>query len=140
MSRRRDVKSRLAISLATALIALASLAGSAAAAAAAPALPGAGSGMSLVFSGETAHVVGRTALLPVRCLGSRDGVCSGTVSVAFDGNSHRAPFSVPGGSTQDLTVPVGPAGQLHGRRAIAVARTAQAPSPLARSTAVIHFR
>jgi hypothetical protein len=96
--------------------------------------------MSLVFRGETAHLVGHTALLPVKCLGSGDGLCSGTVSVAFAGNRHRAPFSVPGGSTQDLTVPVGPVGQLHGRKAIAVARTAQAPSPFARSTAVIHFR
>jgi hypothetical protein len=62
------------------------------------------------------------------------------VTIAFDGSRHKAPFSVPGGSAQDLTVPVGPAGELSGKRAVAVARTAQAASPFARATSVIHFR
>jgi len=70
----------------------------------------AGPEMSLVFTAETARLVGSSALVPVRCLGPQEGLCSGTVTLSVKGRKHKAPFSLVGGSAQNLVVPVGGAG------------------------------
>jgi hypothetical protein len=130
---------RLMAALALALLALATLAAPAAGRIAPPAF-GAGSATSLIFSGRAAQVVGDTALVPVRCLGPRRGICSGTATLAFAGARHKAPFSVAGGRAGDIAVPIGRHADLGGRRAVAVARTAQTTGRLDRASAVIHFR
>jgi hypothetical protein len=102
-------------------------------------VPGAPAQMSLVFTRGTAHLVGRNALVGVKCVGSRNGTCSGTVTLTVRGHKRKAPFSVIGGSAQSLVVPVAS----HGRaavRGVAVARTVQAAGGYARSSGVLHFR
>jgi len=97
----------------------------------------AGPEMSLVFTAETARLVGSSALVPVRCLGPQEGLCSGTVTLSVKGRKHKAPFSLVGGSAQNLVVPVG--GALAGQRAVAVARTARAIVGYARATSAMRF-
>ncbi len=97
----------------------------------------AGSEMSLVFTGETARLIGSSALVPVRCLGPQEGLCSGTVTLSVNGRKHKAPFSVVGGSAQGLVVPVGSADA--GQSAVAVARTVRASGGYARATSTMRF-
>jgi hypothetical protein len=89
--------------------------------------------MSLVFTKDTAQVVGDKALVLVKCLGSQTGTCVGTVSLDLEGDTHKVPFSVLGGHKQSLVVPLGseddrPA-RTAGRKALAVASTVQPLGP-----------
>lgn len=105
-----------------------------------PVLPGVRSETSLVFTAETARLVGSTALVPVKCLGPREESCTGTVTLTANGRKHKAPFSVIGGTSQSLAVPVGSGRGLTERRAVAVARTLQPLGDYARSSGVLRFR
>ena len=112
--------------------------------AAAPAVAGASSTifdtpsqMSLSFARGTAHLLGRDALVQVRCAGSRNGTCNGTVTLSAGGHKHKVPFAVVGGSSESLTVPVG---SRHAASALAVAKTAQPAGGYVRSSEVLHFR
>ncbi|HEY5052211.1 MAG TPA: hypothetical protein VII45_02260 [Solirubrobacterales bacterium] len=96
--------------------------------------------MNLSFARGTARVIGRDALILVKCTGSQNGTCSGTVTLSAGGRKHRAPFSVIGGGSQSLTVPVGSGKDLSGTSGLAVARTAQPSGGSARSSEVLHFR
>ncbi|HEV7563567.1 MAG TPA: hypothetical protein VGO24_08695 [Solirubrobacterales bacterium] len=89
--------------------------------------------MSLVFTKDTAQVVGAKALVLVKCLGSQTGTCVGTVSLDVQGDAHKVPFSVLGGHKQSLVVPLG-SGQdrparAAARKAVAVASTVQPLGP-----------
>ncbi|HET6571876.1 MAG TPA: hypothetical protein VFG58_10370 [Solirubrobacterales bacterium] len=96
--------------------------------------------MSLVFVRPTARVVGSQALISVRCVGSRNAVCSGTVSISVAHRRHRAPFSVGGGSRQSLAVPVGPRRAVDGALGRAVANTAQPSGGYVRIREALRFR
>lgn len=96
--------------------------------------------MSLYFARGTARLVGPDALILVKCTGSQDGICSGTVTLSAAGHKHKVPFSVVGGSSQSLTVPVGLSKDLSGTSGLAVARTAQPSGGSARSSEVLHFQ
>jgi hypothetical protein len=93
--------------------------------------------MSLVFTAETARLVGTSALVPVRCLGPQQGLCSGTVTLSVKGRKHKAPFSLVGGSAQSLVMPVG--GAEAGQSAVAVAKTVRASGGYARATSAMRF-
>ncbi|MGH3426584.1 MAG: hypothetical protein ACRDQZ_03265, partial [Mycobacteriales bacterium] len=96
--------------------------------------------MSLSFARETARLVGPDALVLVKCGGSQNGSCSGTVTLSAGGHKHKAPFSVVGGASQSLVVPVGSSRALSGTSGLAVARTAQPSGGYARSSEVLHFK
>lgn len=95
--------------------------------------------MSVTFPSERARLVGSQAVVLVKCLGSEASVCNGTLTLTTSGNKHKVPFSVSGGAKQSLTVPLG-ADAATARRAVAVARTAQAGGIYARSSEVLRFR
>lgn len=80
---------------------------------------------TLVFKAGSARLVGASALVKVRCLGPRSGLCNGTVTLSVAKRRNEVPFSVGGGNSQSIAVPVGPAGRLDGMIAVAVAKTAQ---------------
>ncbi len=96
--------------------------------------------MSLSFRSETARLVGPDALVLVKCIGSQNGICSGTVTLAARGQKHRVPFSVVGGSSLSLTVPVGSSKGLGATSGLAVAKTTQPSGGFARSSEVLHFK
>ena len=104
------------------------------------AAPTSGGEMSLLFARPSARVVGGQALILVRCEGSRRGICSGTVTISIDGRRHRAPFSLIGGTRQSLTVGVGSGQRLRGRRARAIASTAQPAGGYVRERETLRFR
>jgi len=85
--------------------------------------------MTLIFARDTARETGAGAVLSVKCLGPRSGVCAGTVSLELEGQTYKAPFSVIGGHRQSLVVPLGTdasASRDSGpQRALAVASTMQ---------------
>ena len=101
--------------------------------------PASSSELSLAFPSEEAHLAGSQALVLVKCLGSEANTCDGTLTLTTSGNKHKVPFSVIGGTSQNLTVPLGSdAGAA--KRAVAVARTAQASGTYVRSSEVLHLR
>jgi hypothetical protein len=93
--------------------------------------------MSLSFSRGSARLLGRDALVPVRCAGSRSGTCNGTVTLSAGGRKHEVPFAVVGGSGENLTVPIG---SHHAASALAVAKTVQPAGGYVRSSEVLRFR
>jgi hypothetical protein len=95
--------------------------------------------MNLSFASESARLIGREALVLVKCTGSRNGICSGTVTVSAGGRQHKVPFSVVGGSIQSLTVPVGSSRTIDATSGLAVAKTAQPSGGFALSSEVLHF-
>jgi hypothetical protein len=95
--------------------------------------------MSLSFASATARLIGPEALVLVKCTGSQNGICSGTVTLSNEGHRHKVTFSVVGGSKQSLTVPVGsPRGP--GATGLAVAETSLPAGGYVRSAEVLHFR
>jgi hypothetical protein len=134
---RRSARFRAKLGPLGALCALALLAIPGAAGAAAG--PPSSSEQSLTFPSEKAHLTGSQALILVRCLGSKTGACNGTLTLTTSGNKHKVPFSVIGGTSLDLAVPLGSDARV-AKRAIAVARTAQASGGYIRSSEVLHLR
>lgn len=108
-------------------------------AASAVASPNASSELSLAFPSEKAQLVGSQALVFVKCIGSQASACNGTLTLTTSGNKHKVPFSVIGGTSQNLTVPLGSDAD-SAKRAVAVARTAQARGGYSRSSEVLHLR
>ncbi|HVY97631.1 MAG TPA: hypothetical protein VHA54_11785 [Solirubrobacterales bacterium] len=126
--------------LAALVCATAALAVAAPAAASAEAPFGAATApVSANFARPVAKVVGNQALVQLHCAGSRLGVCSGTISVAAAGARHQVPFSVLGGTSDSVAVPVA-RGALDSGRGIAVARTAQPAGGFAQATEVLRLR
>lgn len=123
---------------ATAVAALATLALAlpAAAGAVGTALPGQG---SLFFARASAELAGDSALVPVRCAGTAEALCSGTISLSVHGHRTESPFSVTSGGERTVAVPVG-GGDLAGARAIAVAKTSQAAAGFVEATEVLRLR
>jgi hypothetical protein len=95
---------------------------------------------SIEFVRGTAALLGPEALVPVRCNGPQDATCTGVLTLSVAGQKHKAPYSILGGTSQDVSVTVGGGDQLAGRRAVAVARTTQSSGRFSRSSEVLHFR
>jgi len=131
-SRSKAGSGLLAAICALALLALPSVASAAGS-------PDASSELSLAFPSERGHLVGSQALVLVKCLGSQSSACNGTLTLTTSGNKHKVPFSVIGGTSQSLAVPLGPDADT-AKRALAVARTAQASGGYSRSSEVLHLR
>lgn len=110
--------------------------------AAAVAAPGAApeGGMNLEFAHDTVRTVGPGALVFVRCTGSAEGICTGTLTLGVAGAKHKIPFSVGGGTSQNLIVPLGSDRVGSGTRALGTASTAQPIGAYAESTEVLRFK
>lgn len=108
-----------------------------AAGAAAPAASS--SELSLAFPSESAHLVGTQALVLVKCLGSQTSSCNGTLTLTTKGHKHKVPFSVIGGTSENVTVPLR-SDASNAKRALVVARTAQASGRYVRSSEVLDVR
>jgi hypothetical protein len=82
---------------------------------------------SLEFTRPTASLVGSRVLVRVRCGGSAQEPCVGTLAVKAACGSHKLPYSIDYGEEQIVPVPVGSDGQAIGRlkSVRAVARTLQ---------------
>lgn len=99
-----------------------------ASAAAEPSFPA--PGLTLVFAGGKARNVADNVAVPVRCVGSGRGFCSGVVTLSREGHRISIPFSVSGGGHELLFVPLrlGP-GKSHPRKVHGVATTDQPLGP-----------
>ena len=100
--------------------------------------------MSLEFTRSTARVVGSGALVFVKCTGPSGGMCTGTVALRLGARSHKAAFSVVGGASQSVVVPLGSDraafDRAGGKTALAVAGTAQPLGSYVETTGVLHIR
>lgn len=87
-------------------------------------------GMSLVFASGKAKSVADNVAVPVRCLGSGSGFCSGNVTLSRNGHRISIPFSVRGGGQDVLFVPLAMGGGAnHPRKVHGVATTVQPLGP-----------
>jgi hypothetical protein len=83
------------------------------------------SGSSLVFAnGKTEAVAGNVAV-PVECLGSGTGFCSGNITLSRSGHRVSIPFSVENGSKETVYVPLHVTGKAHAKKVHGVATTVQ---------------
>jgi hypothetical protein len=98
------------------------------------------SSMNLGFTKASATLVGSEALIPVRCEGPRGGICNGTAVLRVRGKKHEVPFAVTGGTRSSLAVTVGSAGHLHGKRAVALAKTVQQGGGYLRARQVLRLK
>jgi hypothetical protein len=64
-----------------------------------------GTGVELVFSGDTARSLAGEVAVPVDCLGESRGFCSGTVTLSRAGRHRTVPFSIRAGGHESLLVP-----------------------------------
>lgn len=96
--------------------------------------------MNLVFTSGSARLVGSEALIPVRCEGPQSGICSGTAVLRVAGQKHEVPFSVTGGARQSLAVTLARADALRGKRAVALAKTAQQSGGYLRAREVLQLK
>jgi hypothetical protein len=86
--------------------------------------------MSLVFSSGQAHEAAGNLAVPVQCLGSGNGFCSGVVTLSRSGHHIGIPFSVRAGGNEVLFVPLRLTGRGdHPRKVHGVATTDQALGP-----------
>jgi hypothetical protein len=67
--------------------------------------PSPGTGVELVFAGDTARSLAGEVAVPVECLGESRGFCSGTVTLSRAGRHRTIPFSTRGGGRESLLVP-----------------------------------
>jgi hypothetical protein len=123
-----------------ALLCGAALIGAVPAAASAAGAPGSEGSMNLEFARDTVRTVGPGALVFVKCAGPQGGLCSGTVTLTIGAAKHKVAFSVSGGSSQNLVVPLGSEKVASGTTAVAQSSTAQAIGAFAQSTEVLHFK
>ena len=95
-------------------------------------------GMSLVFSTGKAKSVADNVAVPVQCLGSGNGFCSGNVTLSRNGHRISIPFSVRGGGQDVLFVPLALGrGAQHPRKVHGVATTVQPLGPAISSRAFL---
>lgn len=111
-----------------------------AAASAEPGVPGSEGAMNLEFARDTVRTVGPGALVFVKCSGPQGGLCSGTVTLTIGAAKHKVAFSVSGGSSQNLVVPLGSDKVASGTAAVAQSSTAQPIGAFSQSTEVLHFK
>jgi hypothetical protein len=116
------------------------LIGAVPAAASAAVAPGSEGTNNLEFARDTVRTVGPGALVFVKCAGSQSGLCSGTVTLTIGGAKHKVAFSVSGGSSQNLVVPLGSEKVAGGTAAVAQSSTAQPIGAFSQSTEVLHFK
>jgi hypothetical protein len=97
--------------------------------------------MSLVFASGQAHQAAGNVAVPVQCLGSGDGFCSGVVTLSRSGHSISIPFSVRGGGNEVLFVPLRVSGHgNHPRKVHGVATTDQALGPATSAKQFLYTR
>jgi hypothetical protein len=94
---------------------------------------------SVIFPSSRGILVGSQAVVPVKCKGTEGSGCSGTLTLKTNGHKHKVPFAMVGGSSQNLTVPLGK-DSTTARRAFAVALTAQETGAYVRSSGVVRLR
>lgn len=84
------------------------------------------SGLSLVFAGGRAHAVADNVAVPLECVGSGSGFCSGEVTLSYNGHRISAPVSVRGGGHDVLFVPLSVGSTTrHSRKVHGVATTTE---------------
>jgi hypothetical protein len=98
---------------------------------------GAATGETLVFGATPAHIDGKLVVVPVECLGAGRGLCSGVVTLSWDGHRSTEPFSVRGGAREVLFVPLR-IGAARPRKVRGLATTDQSPGPPRNSKAVLY--
>jgi hypothetical protein len=97
-------------------------------------------GAELEFAGDTADQTAGQVEVPVECIGGPTGFCAGTLTLSWHGKRSTSTFSVQGGSSDTVAVPL-PAGGSGGRAKIAaVATTTQALGPAVTRRAILHLR
>lgn len=96
--------------------------------------------MTLVFTDESARLVGSEALVQVRCEGPRSGICNGTAVLSVARQKHKVPFAVTGGARSSLALPLGSPDALRGKRAVALAKTLQHSGGYLRAREVLRLR
>jgi hypothetical protein len=83
------------------------------------------SSSSLVFAnGKTQAVAGNVAV-PVECVGSGVGFCSGNITLSRSGHRVSVPFSVANGGKETVYVPLRVTGKAHAKKVHGVATTVQ---------------
>ena len=97
-------------------------------------------GMNLEFARDTVRTVGPGALVFVKCTGSEDGICTGILTLSVAGTKHKVPFSVRGGVSQNVVVPLDSEAVGNGTKALGTASTAQPIGAYAQSTEVLRFK
>ncbi len=95
------------------------------------------SSSELTFPSEEAHIEGSRASFWVECSGS-EGTCNGTLTLTTNGKKHNVPFSVVGGTHQNLSVRVGAHSTT--KRVVVVAKTAQESGGYVRSWGLLELR
>lgn len=96
------------------------------------------SSSELTFPSEEAHVEGSRASFWVECSGSEAGTCNGTLTLTTSGKKHNVPFSVVGGTHQNLSVRVG--AHSTAKHVVVVAKTAQESGGYVRSWGLLELR
>ncbi|MBA3865342.1 MAG: hypothetical protein H0X42_03175 [Solirubrobacterales bacterium] len=134
-SRARRLRFTAGALLATALVAL----GASSAVAKAP-TPGQ---MSIAFPTRTASVAGPGALVSVKCTGTADLECAGTLTVEGLSEDHSVSYAVSGGEERSLVVPLGSERRFFSGIASpkmrVVAETMQPTGTLLRTARVLRF-
>ncbi|HEY0277912.1 MAG TPA: hypothetical protein VGC32_06555 [Solirubrobacterales bacterium] len=95
---------------------------------------------SLVFTTGTARPAAGLLAVPVRCLGESTGFCSGVLTLTSGSRKASIPFSVKGGSTESIYVPLRLEGTRRASKVTAVAATAQPLGPPDSVTEVLSVR
>lgn len=63
--------------------------------------------VSIQFTRQTASLTGSRALVHVKCAGSAEAACIGTLALQAPSGAHKVPYSIERGAGQILVVPVG---------------------------------
>jgi hypothetical protein len=102
---------------------------------AAPTVPATTS--TLVFATGKAQVVAGEVAVPVKCLAGPQDFCSGVLTLSRAGQRVSAPYSVQGGHTESLFVPLSVATARKPVKVNAVAATAQSGGPAVNTAEVL---
>jgi hypothetical protein len=97
-------------------------------------------GAELEFAGDTAVQAAGQVEVPVECIGGPAGFCAGSLTLSWHGKQSTSTFSVQGGSSETVAVPLPVEGP--GRRAkiAAVATTTQPLGPAVTRRTILHLR
>jgi hypothetical protein len=97
-----------------------------------------GQGMELDFAGESVQAAAGEVAVPVECSGASTGFCSGTLTLSWHGRRAVTPFSVRGGGSEAILLPLRVESHAgHPARLSAVASTVQPlGSPITRKASL----
>ncbi len=101
-------------------------------------------GMSIAFPSKTAGVSGPGALVLVRCAGSGNRECAGTLTVEGLSEDHSVPYAVAKGEQRSLVVPLGSEREfftgIAAPKMRVVAETLQSTGGTVRTARVLRFK